>query len=298
MDISRFEVFLNVVETRSFSRVALQLGYTQSGVSHMMRSLENEMGFPLFIRTKDGVTLTKDGEKIVPAVRTLFNANRQLEEGISEITGLKSGMLRIGAHTSITVMILLPILKKFHKDFSRIHYDIVDGPTAHLSRLLSENQIDIGFFSKVTDDRKFKYYPIMEDEIVALVPPDSPYAKRKSFHLTGDIQGAHLLVPNMDGEEEVAQIVRKSGVHFDDTFATNDTYGAMSMVEKGMGVALISHLVLKSHPVNVVSLPLEVPQYRTLGMFVPANASLSPSTKKFMSYCQQMIPSIVAEIKR
>lgn len=294
MDISRFEVFLNAVECGSFSRVAMQMGYTQSGVSHMMKGLETELGFPLFIRTKDGVVPTQDAENIMPNIRALVNANSNLEETVSNITGLKHGMLRIGAYTSITIMILLPILQKFHKDFSHIHYDIIEGTTNDLSKKLNENQIDIGFFSKQACNDQLKYYPIMEDEFMAIAPKQFAVAQKKYFDLKTDVEDNHLLIPNIDGEYETVEIVRDAGITFDDTFSTNDTYATMSMVEKGLGISLVSKLVLQSHPVNVAALPLEKPKYRTLGMFVPS--TISPSTRKFVSYCKQMMPSIIADL--
>ena len=297
MDIARYEIFLQAAECGSFSRVALQFGYTQSGISHMMRSLESEMGFPLFIRTKEGVVLTKDGERILPSIRALVNTNSQLEDSISAITGLKYGILRIGAQTSITIMILRKILQVFHKKYPHVHFNIIDGSTPQLSRLLSESQIDIGFFGRQKSFDSFKYYPLLEDQIVAIVPPNSPIARKKSFVLGEDSKTHHFIIPQLDEEYEVAQIVRDSGIEYDNTYMTNDTYGTMSMVEAGMGISLISSLVLQSHPVNVVRLPLEVPKYRTLGMFVPANYPLSPSTKMFLSCCEKMIPSIIAEIK-
>ena len=298
MDISRYEIFLSAAECGSFSRVALQFGYTQSGVSHMMRSLETEMGFPLFNRTKDGVILTKDGERILPAIRALVNTNSQLEDSISAITGLKYGILRIGAQTSMTIMFLRPVMKEFHKNYPHVHFNIINGSTLQLSQLLTNSQIDIGFFSKQNSSDHFKYYPLLEDQIVAIVPVDSPLAKKKSFVLEEDSQIHHFIIPPLDEDYEVAQIVRDAGIKYDNTFITNDTYGTMSMVEAGMGISLISSLVLKSHPVNVISLPLEKPRYRSLGMFAPMNYSLSPSTKAFLSYCKKMIPSIVADIMK
>ena len=62
MDIKKFKLFLDVAETNNFTKSGDRLGYTQSGVSHILKSLEEEVGFPLFIRSKHGVTLTKSAK--------------------------------------------------------------------------------------------------------------------------------------------------------------------------------------------------------------------------------------------
>ena len=52
MDIKKYELFVDVAETGSFTKSAERIGYTQSGVSHVLKSLESEIGFNLFIRSK------------------------------------------------------------------------------------------------------------------------------------------------------------------------------------------------------------------------------------------------------
>lgn len=71
MDINKYKVFLQAMDVGSFSRVADDLGYTPSGIVHMMNALESEMGFPLLIRSRKGVRPTPDGERIVPVLRSL-----------------------------------------------------------------------------------------------------------------------------------------------------------------------------------------------------------------------------------
>ena len=60
----RYEIFLKVCETGSFSKAAEALNYTQSGISHAINSLENELGVQLFVRRRSGVTLTPAGQAL------------------------------------------------------------------------------------------------------------------------------------------------------------------------------------------------------------------------------------------
>ena len=67
----RYEIFLKVCETGSFSKAAEALNYTQSGISQMMAGLEEELGVKLFARINRGVTLTDNGTRLLPYVREL-----------------------------------------------------------------------------------------------------------------------------------------------------------------------------------------------------------------------------------
>ena len=73
MDIKKFRLFVDIAETKNFTRSGERMGYTQSGVSHILKSLETDMGFPLFIRNRQGVRLTQNAEVVLPLVRSLLS---------------------------------------------------------------------------------------------------------------------------------------------------------------------------------------------------------------------------------
>ena len=72
MNIRKYEAYVRAVELGSLSKAAEQLGYTQSGMSHMMQSLEEEVGFPLMVRTSTGILPNSEGELLI---RQLLNTN-------------------------------------------------------------------------------------------------------------------------------------------------------------------------------------------------------------------------------
>ena len=75
MNLRKYEAFASVISLGSLTRAAEALGCTQSAVSHMINSLENELGFRLLIRSRHGVKLTADGEKALPAVLAVLDSN-------------------------------------------------------------------------------------------------------------------------------------------------------------------------------------------------------------------------------
>ena len=95
MDIKKLLLFADVAETENFTKTGDRMGYTQSGVSHLLKSLEDEIGFSLFIRSKQGVKLTGNAKMILPGVRSLLAMTEHLEQMISEINGLEKGQLVI-----------------------------------------------------------------------------------------------------------------------------------------------------------------------------------------------------------
>ena len=80
MDTIKCELFLAAVDRGSLTAAGEAYGYTQSGVTRIINSLEKELGFPLFIRSKKGVVLTENGKAMLPALRDLVRANQLSEQ--------------------------------------------------------------------------------------------------------------------------------------------------------------------------------------------------------------------------
>ena len=83
MDTKKLEALLTAVELGSFTRAAEVLGYTQSGLTHMMNSLEKDIGFTVLLRGRSGVRLTPAGQRILPLVRDCLTSTAALEREIS-----------------------------------------------------------------------------------------------------------------------------------------------------------------------------------------------------------------------
>ena len=80
MEISKYEIFLKTVESGSLTKTAEIMGYTQPGISMMIKKLEEECGFVLFHRMKNGGELTGEGKRMIPIIRELVNWQNQFEQ--------------------------------------------------------------------------------------------------------------------------------------------------------------------------------------------------------------------------
>ena len=96
MDIKRWKVMLAVDDYGSFTRAGEELGYTQSGITQMMKSLEKEVGFSLFVKDNHGMTLTADAKSLIPSIRALLNADEVINQEIASLKGAQVGTIKIG----------------------------------------------------------------------------------------------------------------------------------------------------------------------------------------------------------
>lgn len=96
MDTSKCRALLYAIENGTMAQAAEQLGYTPSGISRMIVSLENETGFPLLYRGKEGVIPTAECEALLPSIRELLFHEDRYRQTASAICGLNQGTITVG----------------------------------------------------------------------------------------------------------------------------------------------------------------------------------------------------------
>ena len=113
MDTARYKAFLAAAKGGSFAAAAKQMDYTVSGVSQLVAALEKECGFPLLLRSRHGVTLSPNGERVLPLARQLLTEEKRIAELSSEIRGLLTGSLNIAAYSSVATHWLPRVISAF-----------------------------------------------------------------------------------------------------------------------------------------------------------------------------------------
>lgn len=90
MDSKKLEILMTAVNLGSFSKASEVVGYTQSGLTHLINGLEREIGMTLIRRDHSGISLTENGEALLPAIRDYLSATAKLENQIAAITQKKA----------------------------------------------------------------------------------------------------------------------------------------------------------------------------------------------------------------
>ena len=148
MDTKKLEALLTAVELGSFTRAAEVLGYTQSGLTHMMNSLEKDLGFTVLVRGRSGVRLTPSGQRILPMVRDCLASVSALEREITLINTHKEDSVRVAAYESIARHWLPEIIQQFRREHPDVTVDIQMGSVDQVYRWVAEARVDMCFASR------------------------------------------------------------------------------------------------------------------------------------------------------
>jgi DNA-binding transcriptional LysR family regulator len=287
MDLKKYELLADVAETENFTLSGNKLGYTQSGVSHIIKSLENEMGFPLFVRTRRGVSLTDNGKKIVPLVRQLLSENSRLEQTISALNGLQTGSINIGTYSSISINWLPKIIYEFQNDFPYIDIHMKEGGIDEIESWIENSTVDFGFCSH-RPSQKFDWIPLHDDPLMAILPKDFK-APVNGTYAVSNFQDKPFIMSAFGIDYDIHLLLTKSGVKPYIRFSSTDDHAIISMVANHLGISILPNLIIQEWSSQVTTLPLEPYSFRSLGIGIKSLAHISPASKKFIEYTERIL---------
>ena len=287
--LTKYRALLTAVELGSLTRAAEALGCTQSAVSHMIASLERELGFRLLRRARSGLRLTDEGERLLGAVRSLLAAEEQLKQTAASIRGLDSGTVRIGAFTSVAVHWLPAVLKEFQHDYPNVAFKLLNGDYHDVEEWLADGSIDIGFVA-LPCELKCETIPLMEDRLLAILPRDSRYASYPRFPLV-ECERESFISLLQSSDHDARRALESAGVKPNVRFYTKDDYAIIAMVEQGLGMSIMPELLLKGRHDDVLTLPLVPEAKRTIGLALPEGGHAGPATRRFCDYVVRYVKS-------
>lgn len=286
MDTKKLEALVVSVELGSFTRAAEQLGYTQSGLTHMMNSLEKDIGFTVLVRGRSGVQLTPAGQRIFPLVQECLAGSAALEREISLINSHKEDSVRVAAYESIARHWLPEVIQQFRREHPDVTVDIQMGSVDEVYRWVLEDRVDMCFASR-QDYNTLDWTPLRDDELLAILPPDYPDGGN-AFPIEF-FNGQEFLMPSMGFDKDILRVLNEHGVApLIRTTQVSDS-AVISMVEHGLGVSVLSRLVLRGRQNSVRALPLLPQAFRKLGIAARPRKELRPIVRKFIAQSRDMI---------
>lgn len=282
MRISRYEVLMKVIELGSLTKTAKYFNYTQSAVSQIINSLETELGIALLNRNHSGVWLTSEGKQLLPYLRNISNSYHELSERVFELLGMETGLIRIGTFSSVSCHLLPPLIKGFKTMYPNIKFELLQGDYDEIETWVVDGAIDFGFIC-LPSTKNLETIFLKKDRMMVIVSRDHPYAK-KSFFPVKALADESFILLETGNRQEILQIFKDSHITPNINYSVKDDYTIMSMVENGLGISILSELVLTRNPYKILVKETRPVFYRTLGIVLKNKENLSLAVKYFINY--------------
>lgn len=163
IDLNLYRIFYVVAKKGNITKAAEELYISQPAVTQAIHSLESQIGAPLFIRAKKGVTLTEEAKVLFQFVESGLNYIYNGENKFKELMNIESGTLKIGASTTVTQHVLLEYLDIFQDKYPNVSISITNNLTQELVKLLREGSVDLLIVNLPMKEYKdIEIFPFME----------------------------------------------------------------------------------------------------------------------------------------
>lgn len=160
-DLNLLRVFYHVAKTEQISKAAEILNVSQPAISQQIKTLEDQIGFKLFSRSKKGVKLTQEAEEIFAYCKNISAQIESINHTLQNISSLDTGTLRIGASDTICKYYLIDKLKTFEELYPKIRYRVTNCTTTESLTLLKNNDVDIAFVHTPVTNQNFTFRPCL-----------------------------------------------------------------------------------------------------------------------------------------
>ena len=249
MDTKQLAAFCAVVERRSFSQAADQLGVTQPAVSLQIRSLEQRLGQQLLDRSGRRVEPTEAGLRLYRGAQRLLALEQQVLAELGEETeGELKGRLEIGASTGPGGSVLPVLLGEFQQLNPQVHVALTVGDTHTVVEQVGRRELELGVVGVASRQRGVSFEPLYRDEVVLAVPSGH---KRAGKSMSLDELKTEPLVLMQEGagiRQMIDDELRELGVRLRDLNVKLELglqESARAAVLAGVGATFISRIAIE-----------------------------------------------------
>lgn len=280
--MNRYIALKKIIEIGSFTKAAEALGYTQSSISQMISSLEDELSIKLLSRSRLGVKLTREGADLFPFIERSILQYQSMLEKANEIKGLDSGVIRIGTISSVTCHWLPNLMRDFQFLYPNVQFVLHQGDYSTIQEWIKIGAVDFGFLSPSAVNG-LETIPIKEGEMLVLLPENHKLSSLDSIDLNEIVDEPFILLEEGHFSEPM-EAFHSCNIEPNIKFRIHDDYAIMTMVEAGLGISILAELILRRTNYNLTLLPANPPIMRTLAIGYKDKNSLPIASKYFIDF--------------
>ncbi len=296
MTLLSYEIFQTILEQGSFAKAAQILHLTPSAISHSISSMEEEIGFPLFIRSKNGVRLSSAGEEINPYIQKIVASEDALKQAVAQMKGLGTGKVNIGCINSVCLAWIPDIIRSFGEEHPQITVEIYQGSYNDVVDWVRNGTIDLGIVSEAASDG-LPFTELMEDDLVAVVPRGYMPESTKSI-TPEDLKDQPFVIQQDSCDIDIIRYLDEYNLQIRANCHILDDQSAIAMVEAQTGLLLMPRLGLINPPRDVEIYPLYPRHYRKLGIITLSDDFMSPAANEMSEHIRKYVENYAREHKQ
>jgi DNA-binding transcriptional LysR family regulator len=245
----RLQVFHTVARLLSFTKAAESLHMTQPAVTFQVRQLEEYFNTRLFDRTHNRISLTEAGQRVYEYADRIFALYAEMENSVRDLTGEVSGVLLLGASTTIAEYMLPALLGDFKAKYPEVSIRLQVANTDGIVSMVENNVIDLGVVEAPVTNKNLVVENCRMDQMVLIVPPGHELAGKKTVPIKELTRYPYICREEGSGTREVMlEAVTEAGANPQDlniVMELGSPEAVKGAVEAGMGISILSRATIE-----------------------------------------------------
>lgn len=258
MQLTQLEGFREVVRAGKLNAAAAALFITQPALTARIRSLEEEVGTPLFVRTARGMKLTEAGRAFLPYAERVLGLVGEARQAVSDLRAGYAGRLLIGAAPAVSTYVLPAILGAFEAKYPRIRLGVRTGHTEEILELVLRGDVQLGLGRPIRHP-DVQLHSLFDDEMLLVVSPRHPFARRGVARMADLARDRLILFDRTSSYHDLTSaLFRQAGVVPEGLMELDNIEAAKHMVQEGLGVALLPRMAVEAEMRSRALIPVRV----------------------------------------
>lgn len=283
MTLLTYQVFKTAAQQGSFRKAADILGLTPSAISHAISSMENELGFSLLNRSKNGVTLTNYGEHLLPYVNAVLNSDESLQQAVAEFNGLKQGKVKVGCFSSVCTNWMPDIMNSFKCLYPGIVIEVFQGTYDDVVYWLKNGVVDLGFLS-VSSAGDIPIQPLYKDRLLCVVPKNLFRHRENTFIDINELRSHQFVTQRESTDADIQNFLKENSLDVQSNYHVVDDLSTIAMVANGFGICLMPEMVMNDIPYEVDCYPVRPEAYRIIGIAALNPGFMAPAVRTMYNH--------------
>ena len=282
--LRQLRAFVEVAETKHFTRAADKLDVSQSTVSTLVRELEEHLELRLFDRHTRMLSLTQAGAEILPLARKALADLDSVLGSSSELKTLGRGRISIAASSLQAALMLPRVFKEFANTYPGVIVNLLDVPQADVLEMVRSGEVDFGIGTESEVRHDLGARVLTTDTFIVVLPPGHALARKRELTWS-DLDGYPMIGPRPGNplREQIDAALARKGIVLTRSYEVSLPLTILGMVEGGLGLAVMTTTASRlSLSLGLIVKPVTNPTVkRDISLLFHADRSLSPAAQNF-----------------
>lgn len=291
MDVRHLTYFIEVAKHKSFTKASKTLHLSQSTLSKVVKSLEEELNVELIDRSAKNIQLTDAGEIVLMEAEKIIDSLDDLSSHLYDLMNLKKGKIKIGIPPIIGFVFFPKIIKEFNILYPDIKINIFEEDSKTVKQEVQNGNLDLGVVMFPVAETEFNVIPLVQNELSLFVHYSHPFSTKEYVGISELKNESFILLKQKLFHDLIIQECLRAGFHPKVDYVISEWGFISEMIGENLGISIFPKPVVKKVNQELIkTIPIKPIIPWNLGLITKRKKHLSSAAREFIKHICDKLP--------